>query len=125
VVFVDTVGSTPIATSLGDQRWQELLRRELAILRKLLKARGGEEVDTAGDGLFALFKEPAPAIRFAVAACQAVRTIGLEIRAGVHFGEVEFSDGRPGGIVVHTGAPERWASVEPARSSSRRASETS
>jgi streptogramin lyase len=104
VVFVDTVGSTSIATSLGDQRWQELLRRELAILRKLLKARGGQEVDTAGDGLFALFKEPAPAVRFAGAACEAVRTIGLEIRAGVHFGEVEFSDGRPGGIVVHTGA---------------------
>jgi outer membrane protein assembly factor BamB len=104
VVFVDTVGSTPIATSLGDQRWQALLRRELAILRKLLKGRGGLEVDTAGDGLFALFNEPAPAVRFAAAACEAVRTIGLEIRAGVHFGEVEFSDGRPGGIVVHTGA---------------------
>ncbi len=103
-MFVDTVGSTPIASALGDQRWQELLRRELVILRKLLKARGGQEVDTAGDGLFALFKEPAPAVRFAASACEAVREIGLEIRAGVHFGEVEFSDGRPGGIVVHTGA---------------------
>jgi class 3 adenylate cyclase len=104
VVFVDTVGSTQIAATLGDKRWQELLRRQLLILRRLLKERGGQEVDTAGDGLFALFKEPAPAVRFAASACEAVRQIGLEIRAGVHFGEVEFADGRPGGIVVHTGA---------------------
>ena len=104
VVFVDTVGSTRIATTLGDKRWQELLRRELLILRRVLKERGGQEVDTAGDGLFALFREPAPAVRFAASACEAVRELGLEIRAGVHFGEVEFSDGRPGGIVVHTGA---------------------
>lgn len=93
-----------VASELGDERWQTLLRRELQILRRLLKERGGREVDVAGDGLFALFREPAPAIRFAASACQAVRGIGLEIRAGVHFGEVEFSDGRPGGIVVHTGA---------------------
>jgi class 3 adenylate cyclase len=104
VVFLDTVDSTKIAATLGDERWQVLLRRELQILRKLLKARGGEEVDVAGDGLFALFREPAPAVRFAASACEAVREIGLEIRAGVHFGEVEFADGRPAGIVVHTGA---------------------
>jgi class 3 adenylate cyclase/streptogramin lyase len=104
VVFVDTVGSTQIAATLGDKRWQELLRRELLILRGLLRERGGHEVDTAGDGLFALFREPAPAVRFAASACEAVRAIGLEVRAGVHFGEVEFSEGRPGGIVVHTGA---------------------
>jgi class 3 adenylate cyclase/streptogramin lyase len=104
VVFVDTVGSTQIAATLGDQRWQTLLRRELQILRQLLKERRGEEVDVAGDGLFALFREPAPAVRFAASAAEAVREIGLEIRAGIHFGEVEFADGRPAGIVVHTGA---------------------
>ena len=104
VVFLDTVSSTPIAAELGDERWQTLLRRELQILRRLLKECGGEEVDVAGDGLFALFREPAPAVRFAAAASAAVREVGLEIRAGVHFGEVEFADGRPAGIVVHTGA---------------------
>jgi class 3 adenylate cyclase len=104
VVFLDTVGSTKIAAALGDERWQTLLRRELQILRKLLKARGGEEVDVAGDGLFAVFREPAPAVRYAASACEAVREIGLEIRAGVHFGEVEFADGRPAGMTVHTGA---------------------
>ena len=104
VVFLDTVGSTTIASELGDERWQTLLRRELQILRKLLKEHGGREVDVAGDGLFALFREPDPAVRFAASAADAVRDIGLEIRAGVHFGEVEFADGRPAGIVVHTGA---------------------
>ena len=104
VVFLDTVGSTQIAAALGDERWQTLLRRELQILRGLLKERSGREVDVAGDGLFALFDEPAAAVRFAASAAEAVREIGVEIRAGVHFGEVEFSDGHPAGIVVHTGA---------------------
>jgi class 3 adenylate cyclase len=104
VVFLDTVGSTQIASELGDERWQTLLRRELEILRRLLKESGGREVDVAGDGLFALFDEPAAAVRFAASAVQAVREIGVEVRAGVHFGEVEFSDGHPAGIVVHTGA---------------------
>jgi class 3 adenylate cyclase/streptogramin lyase len=104
VVFLDTVGSTQIAAALGDERWQTLLRRELQILRKLLKERGGQEVDVAGDGLFALFREPAPAVRFAASAAEDVRELGLEVRAGLHFGEVEFADSRPAGIVVHTGA---------------------
>jgi streptogramin lyase len=103
-VFLDTVGSTRIAAELGDERWQVLLRRELAILRHLLKERGGREVDAAGDGLFVLFREPARAVHFAADAALAVRELGLEIRAGVHFGECEFAEGHPGGIVVHTGA---------------------
>lgn len=104
VVFLDTVGSTRIAAELGDERWQVLLRRELTVLRHLLKERGGREVDAAGDGLFALFREPARAVDFAREATLAVRELGLEIRAGVHFGECEFSQGHPGGIVVHAGA---------------------
>ena len=103
-VFVDTVGSTRIAAELGDRRWQTLLGRELTLLRQLLKQGAGREVDVAGDGLFAVFDEPAPAVRFAARAVEAVRAIGLEIRAGIHFGECEFVDGHPGGIVVHTGA---------------------
>jgi class 3 adenylate cyclase/streptogramin lyase len=104
VVFLDTVGSTRIAAELGDERWQRLLMKELSILRDILKGRGGREVDVAGDGLFALFDEPAEAVRFAADSAVAVRDIGLEIRAGVHFGQVEVTDGRPAGIVVHTGA---------------------
>jgi class 3 adenylate cyclase/streptogramin lyase len=104
VVFLDTVGSTQVASELGDERWQVLLRRELAVLRHLLKESGGREVDAAGDGLFALFREPAQAVRFAAGAALSVRELGLEIRAGVHFGECEFAEGHPGGIVVHTGA---------------------
>lgn len=103
-MFLDTVGSTQVATELGDERWQVLLRRELAVLRHLLKECGGREVDAAGDGLFALFREPAQAVRFAAEAALSVRELGLEIRAGVHFGECEFAEGHPGGIVVHTGA---------------------
>ena len=104
VLFLDTVASTRIAAELGDEHWQVLLRRELAILRRLLKERGGREVDVAGDGLFALFREPAKAVHFAADAIGAVRELGLEIRVGVHFGECEFAEGHPGGIVVHTGA---------------------
>jgi class 3 adenylate cyclase/streptogramin lyase len=104
VVFVDTVGSTKIAAELGDERWQRLLARELTILRDVLRRDGGREVDVAGDGLFALFDDPESGIRFAADAAVAVREIGLEIRAGVHFGECDLSDGRPSGIVVHTGA---------------------
>ena len=104
VVFVDTVGSTRIASELGDERWQRLLARELTILRDVLRRDGGREVDVAGDGLFALFDDPESGIRFAADAAVAVREIGLEIRAGVHFGECDLTDGRPSGIVVHTGA---------------------
>jgi class 3 adenylate cyclase len=113
VVFVDTVGSTGIAAELGDERWQRLLLKELAILRGILKDQGGSEVDAAGDGLFALFDEPAAAVRFAAEATVAVREIGVEVRAGVHFGQCEFSNGRPAGIVVHTGA-RTWAPATPA-----------
>ena len=104
VVFVDTVGSTRIAAELGDEGWQRLLLNELTILRGVLKDRGGREVDVAGDGLFAVFGEPAHAVRFAADAAVAVRVIGLEVRVGVHFGQCEITEGRPAGIVVHTGA---------------------
>ena len=73
-------------------------------MRGVLKDRGGHEVDVAGDGLFAVFDEPAQAVRFAADTAVAVRVIGLEVRAGVHFGQCEVTDGRPAGIVVHTGA---------------------
>ena len=104
VLFTDIVSSTEVASELGDARWRELLGRHHRIVRANLKRFGGREQDTAGDGFFATFVVPADAIRCAASAQGEVRTLGIEIRAGVTFGEVEMVDGKPGGLVVHTGA---------------------
>jgi class 3 adenylate cyclase len=73
-------------------------------VRHQLSLFGGVEVDTAGDGFFALFDGPARAIRCGLAVRGALRALGLEVRAGVHTGEVEYSDDRPRGIAVHIAA---------------------
>ena len=104
VLFTDIVGSTDLARELGDRGWQALLRRHHAIVRRELKRFGGRERDTAGDGFFATFERPASAVRCAAAVAQAVRVIGIEIRAGVHTGEVELASGDVRGIAVHLGA---------------------
>lgn len=104
VLFTDIVGSTQVAAELGDARWRALLDRHLAIVRRELKRFGGRLNDTAGDGVFATFERPTEAIRCAVALTEAVRELGIEIRAGVHFGETERIGDKLGGIAVHTGA---------------------
>ena len=104
VLFTDIVSSTEVASEMGDARWLALLGRHHQIVRANLKLYGGHEQDTAGDGFFATFDVPADAVRCAVAAQREVREIGIEIRAGVNFGEVEMVDGKPGGLAVHTGA---------------------
>ncbi len=104
VLFTDIVRSTDIAVELGDVRWKELLRRHHAIVRRELRRFGGREVDTAGDGFFATFDTPAHAVRCANACVEGVRQLGIEIRAGLHTGEVEFQDGKARGIAVHLGA---------------------
>lgn len=104
VLFTDIVGSTEVASELGDARWRELLTRHHEIVRRDLRRYGGRERDTAGDGFFATFDAPADAVRCAVAAQSNVRTLGIEIRAGVSFGQVEQIDGKPGGLVVVAGA---------------------
>jgi class 3 adenylate cyclase/streptogramin lyase len=104
VLFTDIVRSTETASTLGDRRWRELLSRHHRIIRSELKRYGGHEHDTAGDGFFASFSAPADAIRCAAACAAGVRQLGVEIRAGVNFGEVEMVDGKPGGLVVHAGA---------------------
>jgi class 3 adenylate cyclase/streptogramin lyase len=104
VLFTDIVGSTDVATSLGDRRWRELLARHHAIIRRELKRFGGREIDTAGDGFFATFDAPADGIRCACAASEAVRELGIDIRAGLHVGECETMGKKVGGIAVHTGA---------------------
>jgi class 3 adenylate cyclase len=104
VLFTDVVGSTELATRLGDRAWRDLLGRHHAAVRRELDRWRGRVVDTAGDGFLATFDGPARAIRCAVAAVDAVRGLGMEIRAGVHTGEVEVSNGDLRGIAVHIGS---------------------
>lgn len=104
VLFTDIVSSTARAASLGDRRWQELLGAHNALVRGELERFGGREVDTAGDGFLATFDGPARAIRCACAIRDAVRTLGIEIRAGIHTGEVEVVGDDLAGINVHIGA---------------------
>ncbi|MGZ8623927.1 MAG: ABC transporter substrate-binding protein, partial [Actinomycetota bacterium] len=104
VLFTDIVDSSAVASRVGDARWKELIARHHAIVRRELKRFGGKELDTAGDGFFASFTEPAAAIRCACAASEAVRELGIEIRAGVHFGECEQVGEKLGGIAVVVGA---------------------
>jgi class 3 adenylate cyclase len=104
VLFTDLVGSTARATELGDRRWRDLLEQHHAAVRRELERFGGRELDTAGDGFFATFDGPARAIRCARAIVEAVQPLGLEVRAGLHTGEVELLDGKLAGIAVNIGA---------------------
>jgi predicted phage tail protein len=104
VVFTDIVGSTAVAEELGDRRWRELLSRHNAVARRELRRFGGREIDTAGDGFFVFFSRPVEAIRWADAVSDAVRALGVEIRAGVHAGESEVLGRKVSGMTVHIGA---------------------
>jgi pimeloyl-ACP methyl ester carboxylesterase len=104
VLFTDIVGSTHQADQLGDRRWGYLLDEHHARIRRLLQRFRGSEVDTAGDGFFITFDGPARAIRCACAIRDAVREIGVDIRAGLHTGEVERRDAAVTGLAVHAGA---------------------
>ena len=104
VLFTDIVGSTQQANRLGDRRWRYLLDEHHARIRRLLDRYRGVEVDTAGDGFFVTFDGPARAIRCACAVRDAVREIGIEIRAGLHTGEVEHRGNAATGLAVHVGA---------------------
>jgi class 3 adenylate cyclase len=104
ILFTDIVGSTERAASLGDRAWSALVGRHHAAIRRELERFRGREVDTAGDGFLATFDGPARAVRCAVAANEAVSELGLEIRAGVHTGEVELAGAGIRGLAVHVGA---------------------
>lgn len=118
VLFIDIVGSTERAAELGDQRWRAVLEQFYGLVRRELARHRGREVDTAGDGLLAVFDGPARTVRCAFAIRDAVRSLALEVRAGAHTGEVEVSDQKVTGIAVHigarvaalAGAGEVWAS---------------
>src|SRR5581483_6318118 len=104
VLFLDIVGSTALAHELGDARWRVVLTSFRTAVRRELKQYGGREQGTEGDSFFATFAEPAQALRAAAATVGAVQHVGLDIRVGVHTGEVEELDGTLGGIAVHIGS---------------------
>jgi class 3 adenylate cyclase len=104
VLFTDIVGSTERAGELGDRRWRDLLDSHRMVMRHELARYRGREVATTGDGFLATFDGPARAIRCAIGAREAVRQLGLEIRAGLHTGECELLGEDVGGIAVHIGA---------------------
>jgi class 3 adenylate cyclase/alpha-beta hydrolase superfamily lysophospholipase len=104
ILFTDIAGSTAKAIELGDRRWRGLLERHHMLVRRELLRFRGREIDTAGDGFLAAFDGPARAIRCACAIVESVHDLGLSIRAGLHTGECEVTDGKIAGIAVHTGA---------------------
>jgi class 3 adenylate cyclase len=104
ILFTDIVGSTERAATLGDSAWRQLLERHHAVVRRELARFQGRELDTAGDGFFAAFDGPARAVLAASAIRDSLRALELEIRAGLHTGECEVSDGKVAGIAVSIGA---------------------
>jgi len=104
VLFTDIVGSTDLAAHLGDSRWLDLRAAHDEVVRRSLAAFRGQEVATTGDGFLATFDGPARGVQCAARIRDAVRPLGLEIRAGLHTGEIERLDVDIGGIAVHLGA---------------------
>ncbi|MHB8662832.1 MAG: adenylate/guanylate cyclase domain-containing protein [Acidimicrobiales bacterium] len=103
VLFTDVVSSTEHASRLGDRRWTDLLDRHDALVSRELERHRGRKVNPTGDGLLATFDGPARAVRCAQAICGGVRELGIEVRAGLHTGEVELRGADIGGIAVHIG----------------------
>jgi class 3 adenylate cyclase len=104
VLFTDVVESTSRAVEVGDSRWRALLDAHHAAIRAQLARYGGREVRGTGDGFLATFDGPARAIACAHGAIKTVGELGLDIRAGIHTGEVELAGGKVEGIAVHIGA---------------------
>jgi pimeloyl-ACP methyl ester carboxylesterase len=104
VLFTDIVGSTELAADLGDRRWRELLEQHNSLVRRELGRFRGRELSTAGDGFLATFDGPARAVACAVSIRDEARTLGLQIRFGLHTGELELTGSDVRGIAVHTGA---------------------
>jgi len=101
VLFTDIVDSTKRAVALGDRRWRALLEQHNGIVRQELARYRGREVKTLGDGFLATFDGPARAVRCALNIAEAVPSIGLEVRGGVHTGEIEVRGEDIGGVAVH------------------------
>jgi class 3 adenylate cyclase len=104
VLFTDICGSTERAAEMGDRGWRFMLERHDALFRRSLGRHRGREVKRTGDGFLATFDGPARAIRCASDVAEAVGSIGLQVRAGLHTGELEVMDGDLGGLAVHIAA---------------------
>jgi class 3 adenylate cyclase len=104
ILFTDIVGSTQRAAVLGDDRWHDLLDNHDNVFRQQLERFGGREVNTVGDGFLAVFSSPSMAIDCAAAIVAAMRPLGIEVRTGIHIGEVEVRGGDVAGMAVHIGA---------------------
>ncbi|MFN8174100.1 MAG: adenylate/guanylate cyclase domain-containing protein [Solirubrobacteraceae bacterium] len=104
VMFTDIVGSTERAAEVGDTRWRELLSAHQAAVREDVARFGGREVKMLGDGCLATFDGPARAIRCGRAIADSARHLGVEVRVGLHCGEVELIGEDVGGIAVHIAA---------------------
>ena len=104
IMFTDIVGSTALAADLGDRRWREFLDRHDELVRAEAKRFGGVVVQFIGDGTLSTFDGPGRAIECACALRETVKPLGIEIRAGVHTGEIELRGDDIGGIAVHIGA---------------------
>jgi class 3 adenylate cyclase len=101
VLFTDIVSSTEQAAGLGDRRWREMLDAHDTAVRRQLDRYRGREIKATGDGFLATFDGPARAIRSGWAICDATRAVGVEVRVGLHTGEIELRDGDIGGVGVH------------------------
>ena len=101
VMFTDICDSTRRAAEMGDRGWRFLLERHDALFRQALERHRGREVKRTGDGFLATFDGPARAIRCAASVAEAMGSLGLEVRAGLHTGELEVMDGDLGGLAVH------------------------
>jgi len=119
ILFTDFVGSTKHLSALGDHAWRNLLDSHDVIARTVVEQQGGRLIKTTGDGILATFDGPGRAIRCAIALRDALRPLGLEIRAGLHTGEVEIRGTDIAGIAVHiatrvldaAAAGELWVSA--------------
>jgi class 3 adenylate cyclase len=104
VLFTDIVASTKLAAELGDRAWRRLLHQHFEIIRGLLDRFDGHEVKSVGDGILATFDGPARAINCAIAIREEVAELGIEVRAGLHTGEIELEPNDIAGLAVHIGA---------------------
>ena len=104
VLFTDICDSTSRAAQLGDRGWRSLLERHDALFRHALERHRGREVKRTGDGFLATFDGPARAIRCAASVAEAMNSLGIQVRAGLHTGELEVMDGDLGGLAVHIAA---------------------
>jgi class 3 adenylate cyclase/tetratricopeptide (TPR) repeat protein len=104
VLFTDIVGSTERAMALGDRRWRDVLGRHNEVVRARIARYGGQEITNAGDGFLALFDGPTPALLCAASIRDALDELELEIRAGIHMGEIQREAEGASGVSIHIGS---------------------